>query len=230
MASRGYSRKPGKRQPRQAVAVFTEGEVTEVEYLDCVLQKLGIPKELVQVHSSIHSDPKGLVDDAVTAKKKNAQDASRKGVGLVESWWVLVDTECGRPGLYEATQKAKDNGIWLGFCDPSIEFWLMLHFRYTTQPFGNVKDLIHQLKQFLPDYEAGNKHPNMEVLFPLLSEAMGNASKLRKNHTGKGYGSPRTDCDLLMAELNCQASKGNELFSRKKPSQTDLSIYNCSFN
>ena len=77
-----------------------------------------------------------------------------------------MDTECGRDGLAEAVQKAKSNKIWLGFCDPSIEFWLLLHFRYTTQSFGSVKELIKQLKKELPGYDEGNKHPNMERCSP----------------------------------------------------------------
>lgn len=230
VASKRYARKQGKRQPREAIAIYTEGTVTEVEYLKYVRHKLGIPKELVQIHHSDHSDPKGLIDDAVAAKKKNRRDAVRGGSGLIESWWVLADIECGRPGLHEAVRKAKDNDIWLGLCDPSIEFWLMLHFRYTTRSFGNVKELIRQLKEHLPDYSEENKHPDMQVLFPRLSDAMDNSSKLRKNHTSIGCGSPRTDCDLLIAELNCQASRGKELFSREKPSNKSLSIYNCGFD
>lgn len=222
MTTRKYSRKQGDRQPRQTIAIFTEGTVTEVEYLEFILLKLGIPKELVQIHPSKHSDPKGLVNDAVNAKRQNEKESRRKGASLIENWWVLADTECGRAGLCEASQKAKDNEIWLGFCDPSIEFWLLLHFQYTTQSFGDVRELTHRLRRFLPDYHAGNKHPDMATLFPKLPKAMDNAKRLRKNHTFEGYGSPRTDCDLLIAELNCQAHKGSELFPKEKPSRKSL--------
>lgn len=229
MSSRNYNRKLGNRQPRQAVAILSEGEVTEVEYITFLISKLGIPKELIQITPSVHSDPKGLVDDAVAAKKKNERDAKRKGSSLIENWWVLADTEGTRPGLNEAAQKAKDNGIWFGLCDPSIEFWLLLHFRYTTQGYGSVKELIHVLKSYLPTYDSHNKHLDMNVLFPLLPDAMQNAVRLRKNHTSDGYGSPRTDFDLLVAEINCQAGKGRELFAKERPDRSNLSMFKCGF-
>lgn len=114
MATKGYMRKPGARQPRKRTAIFTEGEVTEVEYLKYLVSRLGIPKELVEFFPSEHTDPKGLVNDAVAAKDLNRSRAKRKKEGLIENWWVLVDTECGRDGLAEAVQKAKSNKIWLG--------------------------------------------------------------------------------------------------------------------
>lgn len=119
MATKGYMRKPGARQPRKRTAIFTEGEVTEVEYLKYLVSRLGIPKELVEFFPSEHTDPKGLVNDAVAAKDLNRSRAKRKKEGLIENWWVLVDTECGRDGLAEAVQKAKSNKIWLGFAIPA---------------------------------------------------------------------------------------------------------------
>lgn len=229
MASKGYERKPGRRQPRQSVAIFSEGEVTEVEYLNYLLKQLAIPKELISIMPSEHSDPKGLVDDAVAAKKRNEHDSRKKGVALVESWWVLADTELTRPGLHEAAQKAKDNGVWLGLCDPSIEFWLLLHFCYTTKGYDSVKTLIHELKAHLPSYHASNKHPDMKTLFPLLPFAMENAAKLRRSHTVNGNGSPRTDVDLLISEINCQAGRDRSLFDCLRPNRKDLSMYNCQF-
>ncbi|MFR4804943.1 MAG: RloB domain-containing protein, partial [Eggerthellaceae bacterium] len=78
--------------------------------------------------------------------------------------------------------------------------------------------------------DEGNKHPNMETLFPRLPKALNHASKLRKNHTWQGYGSPRADVDLLVEELNCQANRGGELFERNEPSWNDLSMHHCGFN
>lgn len=59
MATKGYMRKPGARQPRKRTAIFTEGEVTEVEYLKYLVSRLGIPKELVEFFPSEHTDPEG---------------------------------------------------------------------------------------------------------------------------------------------------------------------------
>lgn len=60
-------------------------------------------------------------------------------------------------------------------------------------------------KDYLPGYDVHSKHPDMGILYPQLSEAMKNAKLVRRNHTCKGLGQPRTDCDLLIDMLADQA-------------------------
>lgn len=227
MSRKGYGRAKGTRRPRQAIAVFAEGEVTEAEYLASLLSELGIPKELVRIEPSAHTDPKGLVDEAVEAKRRNERDSRKRGAPLVEHWWVLADTELGRPGLADAVQKAKANGIWLGLCDPSVEFWLLLHFRFTTRCYGGVRELVRELGEHMPSYDEGNKHPDMGLLMPRLPVAMDNASRLRRVHTDAGIGSPRADFDILVSQINCQAPEGRELVPRREPAMEELSMFKC---
>lgn len=222
-----YKRTAKKRAPHETIAVFMEGTVTEPEYISSLLAHLNIPKELVACFPSDHSDPKGLVDDAVDAKKRSERKAKKGGV-VIDSWWVIVDTECGslerKRNLSEAIQKARDNDIWLCQSDPSFEYWLLLHYKYSTKSFENSDQCLCDLKRFMPDYKPNYKHPDMNILMSLIENAVQNASRLRKNHTSFGNKSPRTDCDLLMRKINCQARKELRLSFGGEPQKRELSM------
>lgn len=188
MGKKTLKRTPGKRSPKERMFILTEGEVTEVEYLRYLCNAWGLPKELVAIEKSSHTDPKGIVDEAVERKRFNVREARRGRATLIDHWWAVLDTE-GRPQeLAEAIQKAQSNGVLLALSDPSIEFWLRLHFGYTTRQYNTESELIKELREedFLPSYHENNKHPDMTVLAPLLPTAIGNARKLRRNCTAKG--------------------------------------------
>ncbi|PMC19394.1 hypothetical protein CJ230_01100 [Oligella urethralis] len=53
---------------------------------------------------------------------------------------------------------------------PCFEYWLLLHFKYTTQPFNNCASVIQQLTGFLPSYSKG-----LDGLYHKLSDKMDKA-------------------------------------------------------
>lgn len=226
MSAQRYRRVPGKRAPRDRVFILTEGTATEVEYYEGICRRLGLPKELIVVKKARNTQAKGIVDELVKEKHSNNKLANRDRDTRIDQWWAVVDTECRPEELAPAIQKAKDNGVFIAISDPSFEYWLRLHFGYTTSPYGSVGKLIKDLKQAdrLPDYDEHNKHPDMEVLYPLLPEAMKNARQVRENHTKQGNGQPRTDCDLLVDVLATQAKQERVPFKRRPFDQTQLSM------
>jgi len=67
---------------------------------------------------------------------------------------------------------------------PCLEYWLLLHFEYTTKPFGNCKQAQTQLKKkWMPDYEKTQKFYTQEnndiysKLKPKLKTAISNSKK-----------------------------------------------------
>lgn len=229
MSSRSVRRKPGKCTPSNRIFILTEGEATEVEYFRGVRQLLGIPKELVIVEKAASTHPKGIVDELVDKKKENKRLAKSGKDTLIDQWWGVFDTE-GRPeDIGEAVQKARANEVYLAISDLSFEYWLLLHFCYTTASFDSVGDLIGELgrKGRLPGYCADNKHPDMDALCPLLPDAMKNARLVRENYTMKGYSQPRTDCDLLADAIAGQARCPRSGFPFKPFERTQLSMYVC---
>lgn len=184
-------RAPGTRAPKDRVVIYTEGAVTEIEYLRTVRERFGIPKELVVVRKSECTHPDGIVDEVIEAKKRNKSESKRGRDALADQWWAVLDTE-GRPAsVANATRRAADNGVYVALSDPSFEFWLRLHFGYTTRQCQSVQELIRELRAdgLLPGYTADNKHPDMSLLYPLLPDAIRNARRLRQISPSKATGS-----------------------------------------
>ena len=230
MGKRDLRRKPGNRAPKDRIYILTEGEATEVEYFREACNRLGLPKELVIIKKARNTDPKGIVDELVATKKENARLAKRGHDTLIDQWWAVIDTE-GRPhDLVEAVQKARDNKVYLAISDPSFEFWLRLHFGYTTAPYDSVSKLIKELREngYLPEYREDNKHPDMDILYPLLPEAMKNARLLRDKHTLIGNNQPRTDCDLLIDAIALQSRIAQPKFISTPLDPKLLSMNTCN--
>lgn len=220
-----YKRKAGKIEPGKSFGIFTEGEVTEKEYFKGLCSMIRYPDKLVDFRSSVHSDPKGLVDDAVEAKKINEKKAKRGKEGLIDEWIVIVDTEGDRPNMDQAINKAIANDIILLISDLSFEYWLLLHFENTTRNFTNVNQLISELGKHMDSYKTNNKHVDMKLLFPQVSDALRNSAIVRKNLTSQEIMSPRTDCDIFayyLMKTSPNVKMPSDVTYRDK---NDLSMY-----
>ena len=200
--------------------VYVEGEVTEKEYLECLRTRLGIPKELVGIKSTSFTDTSSIVKYAIRQKKKFE---SNRSVARVDQWWVLVDTE-GEGIPQDTVDMAKSNGIYLAVNGPSFEFWLLLHFCYSTRHFINARAACAELEKYVPGYRGNNKSPDMEVFGPLICDAVKNACQLR----AKGLESEGvcccTDTDILVCSMNRQAKDDHELFKRDDPQYGELFV------
>lgn len=228
MANRALKRRlPGLKTPKERIVVYTEGVATEIEYLGFVRQAMGIPKELIEIRKAECTHADGIIEEIVEAARVNRAEARRGRAARVEQWWAVLDTETRPASLTNAIQKAKANGIYIVISDPSFEFWLRLHFGYTARQYQSVQELIRELHSagYLPTYSMENKHPDMDILYPLLPTAMDNARRLRKGHTKEGFGQPRTDCDLLIDMMASSAKEGKVAYQNQPFVESDLSMY-----
>jgi hypothetical protein len=142
-------------RPRQ-VYVFTEGEVTEPEYIDLILKHgvPGRPGRTVQ-HHIVNANAEGklrkphrMVQDAVRTLRKVEREARAAGLkpyqvtGGVEegSWnwpqvWVLFDRD-DHQGIPDAVRLAEKEGIGVAYSHPCFELWRLLHYTNYTSTFG----------------------------------------------------------------------------------------------
>lgn len=202
MAKGSIRRSRGNKKSKSKVQILTEGKATEIEYLRHLCESWNLPKELVAIDKSTHTDVKGIVKEIVAMKTENERKARKGEETRIDQWWVICDTEGEQKELKSAILEAQNNGVFIAFSDLSIEFWLRLHFGYTTRQYNSVSEIIKDLNaQGLSDYSEDNKHPDMSVLFPLLDEAMKNARLVRQNYATKGELQPLTDIDLTIDAL-----------------------------
>src|SRR5580693_9982740 len=124
---RALKRRVGIRRPRKTLLVFCEGERTEPEYLDALKRQPAV-RDVAAVDLRVEtgqggSVPRTLVTMAATARSKALDEDSE-----IDEFWCVFDVEWPRnhPGLADAIQQARANGIQLAISNPCFELWLIL--------------------------------------------------------------------------------------------------------
>jgi hypothetical protein len=89
---------------------------------------------------------------------------------------------------------------------PCFEFWLLLHFIYTTKPFdASLGDsicsrVIEELKKYLPEYQKGD-HDIFDRIQNKLDNAITNARQVEQFHQTSGTDNPSTCVHSLVEYL-----------------------------
>lgn len=195
--------------------VVVEGEVTERRYVEDVRGLLAL--RAVHVICPTGHDPIGLVQRAIqersgVRRRQAGRAGNREPVGY-DHVWVVFDTDTpdqtGR--VKQAIELARQHNILTAFSTPSIEFWLLLHFRYTTGPLLNSAEAEKAVGKAW-----GTPYDKREVTFaklwptlkPNIPEAVKRAEQVRIHHQ-KGATAfphnPSTEVDLLVRALNASA-------------------------
>lgn len=118
------------REPRRAqryeLLVFTEGEVTEVEYLKD-LERQHRHAVVVTV-DAFHGGPLQLVQHAVEARAHDLK-VEKKGRGRArDEYWCVFDRD-QHEGIPSALALARSNSIEVAYSNPCMELWFLLHDR-----------------------------------------------------------------------------------------------------
>ena len=158
--------------------IFCEGAKTEPYYINGYINNFYSEKRsIIVVADTNKNTPVQLIDVAIESKCGGHKD----------DWiWVVYDRES--VGKYpdrlhaEARKKADDNGINIALSNVCFEFWLLIHFGYTSAGYTSCEDLLHRskLKEYLSvvgvkDYEKG-----LPTLFEHLKGKVDDAIKYSK--------------------------------------------------
>ncbi|MFI7285076.1 RloB family protein [Streptomyces anulatus] len=139
----------GRASRARQVYIFTEGEVTEPEYIDIIVKKgtQATPGRGVDHHFENenavgkHRKPYAMVKDAVRTLRKVEREA--RDAGLAPSdWnypevWVIFDRD-DHLNIREARQLADKEGVRIAYSHPCFELWRLLHYVNYTSSFGGV--------------------------------------------------------------------------------------------
>lgn len=139
----------GRTNRARQVYIFTEGEVTEPEYID-IIQKHGTPATAgrsVDHHFENenavgkHRKPYPMVKDAVLTLRKVRREAKDAGL-TAKDWnypevWVLFDRD-DHLNIDEARKLADREGVKIAYSHPCFELWRLLHYTNYTSSFGGA--------------------------------------------------------------------------------------------
>lgn len=86
---------------------------------------------------------------------------------------------------FESFSKKYDNLVIVIINNPCFEYWLLLHFEFTSKLYPSYRELVKQLKKYLPDYDKSRIYytkQNNDIylrLSPRMPTAISNAKKLK---------------------------------------------------
>jgi hypothetical protein len=148
------------------------------------------------------SDPLSVVDFAIETYRKEPE---------FDRVYCVFDRD--RHTTYPAaldkirhTRLSKRSRIFAIPSVPCFEFWLLLHFTYTTRPFdappGNsiCSRVIEELMNYLPVYQKGDQDIFNEIQ-DMLDNAISNARRVEQFHQTSGTDNPSTLVHSLVEYL-----------------------------
>lgn len=173
-------RSQGRRAAYDKVLIVCEGEKTEPNYFCELKDHYRLNSANVQVTGECGSDPVSVAEYALR-KYREARDAG----DAYDRVFCVFDKDCHATYLQalDVIARARPKKVFFAITSvPCFEYWLLLHFVFTDQPFhttGNTSictQVIQELKKYCPDYE--NRLSSVfERLFGQLDFAKANARR-----------------------------------------------------
>jgi len=118
--------------------------------------------------------PKGLVEDAISKRNKAVEDKNP-----YDDIWVVFDKD-KHTNIREAYDLAKDENINIAISIVCFEFWVLLHFEYTTRQFNKCDELINYIRnqKYISNYQKCSNC--FDIIRDKITIAITNAKKVEK--------------------------------------------------
>ncbi|MBU2978803.1 RloB family protein [Alteromonas sp. C1M14] len=160
-ASRELKRRASRRSPYDKVLIVCEGEKTEPNYFNELVHYYKLNSANVEIDGSCGSSPKSVFKRA----EKLAKIEQDKGDSY-DRIYCVFDKDSHE--TYEETKAKialkKPAGLFFHIVSvPCFEYWLLLHFQYTTKPFSATgrssiaNEVLKELKKVMPEYSKGDE-------------------------------------------------------------------------
>lgn len=173
-------RRKAKRSSYEKVLIVCEGEKTEPNYFNECIQFYKLNTANVEIDGTCGSSPASVLKRAIELWE--AED--RKG-DPYDRVYCVFDRDSHE--TYDETvrhiSEREPQGIFYAAVSvPCFEYWLLLHFKYTTRPYAATGTLsiggevLKELKQVMPEYEKGNANI-FTTLSPQIEFAKANAAR-----------------------------------------------------
>jgi len=199
--AKSLRRRPPSITPYDVVLIACEGKETEPNYFTELKQAFRLNNANIRVYGR-GVDPLNLVNFAIQTYRKEP-DFNRI--------YCVFDQD--RHKTYsDALEKIRRTRLKVGdriFAVPSVpcfEFWILLHFTYTTRPFdapagGSIcQQVIRRLEKYLPGYQKNDRRIFGQTQC-YLDIAITRARQVKRFHETSGTDNPSTEIHHLVEYL-----------------------------
>jgi hypothetical protein len=128
-----------------------------------------------------HGDPNSLVSESIRYKSLMKREESRgRDIAPNEIWCIFDEDE--HPDVKGAIQSADGNGIFVGYSNPCIELWFLIHFRDQSAFIDR-----HDAQRLAYEELGGGKRLSDDAIKLLLGsfeDAKSRAISLERMHVG----------------------------------------------
>jgi hypothetical protein len=196
---RKLARRRANREGYPAILIICEGRETEPNYIRgfCESRRINLAN-VTLCAGSYETDAVSLVE---IARQRFETDPDYDGI------YVICDDDGGP--LQKARALASESlphrdgrriSVELICSRPCIEFWLLLHFEYSSRAYRSAAEVIADLRRHVTNYEKSDPHIFKQVEVG-VDRAVANAKKLRRELAASGALSPGCDMDQLIERL-----------------------------
>ena len=192
------------RKPYDKVLIVCEGEKTEPYYLIALRDHLKLSQANIKIDPNCDSSPTSVVKYAKELIKESLKNPYDHVFRVIDrDRHSDFNTAIAQINGY----KNKDTKLHAIVSNPCFEFWILLHFNYTTKLFGTSGDspcinlIKKNLKVFIEDYKKGDKAIMPTIIKSGLEMAIVNAKRANKTAKKNGSDNPTTQMDELVNYL-----------------------------
>jgi hypothetical protein len=154
-------RRKSSRDSYDKILIVCEGEKTEPHYFKALVQHYRLNSANVEITGSCGSSPRSVLEKA----EELAQKETARGDGYNRVYCVFDKDshETYAETITKIDAKNPKDVFYAVVSVPCFEYWLLLHFKYTTNPYQATQnssianEVLKELKTVLPDYSKGDK-------------------------------------------------------------------------
>lgn len=206
----GHKRRLAKRSPYDRVLIVCEGKKTEPDYFKALINDLQLNTANIRIaENTAGSSPRNVVELALEEYAKDKRENSES----YDRVYCVFDKD-QHPTYQKALdtlrreKKSGKRGCPINAVTsvPCFEFWLLLHFTYTTKIFNGRRgslcaSVIADLKKHIPSYEKGGMKQIYQLVKKDISTAIVRAKQVEQHCESGGTDNPSTNVYELVSYL-----------------------------
>lgn len=187
-----FTRRAAKRAPYAKILIVCEGERTETNYFNEIVEHYALNSANVEVCGDCGSDPGSILKYA----KQRFREENDRGDGF-DHVYCVFDRDSHTNYIETVTAIQKLRYFHAITSVPCFEYWLLLHFTRSTQPFHATPNksagaaVLAELKKYMPDYTKAQQSVFTRLL-DQLEFAKQNAKHVLKDVSARGDDNPST--------------------------------------